>query len=117
LKVWWSLKRFGADAYVRVIDRMSDLAAYMASAIEERADLELLAPVTFNCVCFRARNLDDAGNRSVLKRLVDSGDAFLGPASVKGHIGLRACFMNLRTSQSDIDFILDRTCEIAARTP
>jgi aromatic-L-amino-acid decarboxylase len=117
LKVWWSLKRFGADAYVRVIDRMSDLAAYMASAIEERADLELLAPVTFNCVCFRVRNLDDAGNRTVLKRLVDSGDAFLGPASVRGRIGLRACFMNLRTSHQDIDFILDRTGEIAASVP
>ena len=114
LKAWWSLKCSGADAYVRVIDRMSDLAAYMASAVEERADLELLAPVTFNCVCFRVRRLDHAGNRTVLRQLVDSGEAFLGPASVKGRTGLRACFMKLRTRHQDIDFILDRTGDIAA---
>ena len=113
LKVWWSLKHFGADAYARVIDRMGDLAAHMGRAIEASDELELLAPVTFNCVCFRARHLEEAGNRVVLKTLVDSGDAFLGPASVKGRIGLRACFMNLRTSPADVDFIVDRACEIA----
>lgn len=113
LKVWWSLKHFGADAYARVVDRMSDLAAYMARAIGKRGDFELLAPVTFNCVCFRSKHLDDDGNRAVLKVLVDGGDAFLGPASVKGRVGLRACFMNLRTSLADIDFILDRASQIA----
>jgi len=114
LKVWWSLKLFGADAYARVIDRMSNLAVYMASAIEVSENLELLAPVTFNCVCFRSTRLNDAGNRAILKTLVDSGDAFLGPASVKGRIGLRACFMNLRTSKDDVDFIVNRINPIAA---
>ncbi|MBX9729867.1 MAG: hypothetical protein K2X59_00935 [Sphingomonas sp.] len=114
LKVWWSLKLFGTDAYARIIDRMSDLATYMGTAIEQSGTLELLSPVVFNCVCFKAKSLDVAGNRAVLKRLVDSGDAFLGPASVKGEIGLRACFMNLRTSEADIDLIIDRTGKIAA---
>lgn len=116
LKVWWSLKRFGADTYARVIDRMGDLAAYMARTIEGNEGLELLAPVTFNCVCFRIKRLDDDENRAVLKALVDSGDAFLGPASVKGRIGLRACFMNLRTSYADIDFIIERVGQIETRT-
>lgn len=113
LKVWWSLKHFGADAYARVIDRMGDLAAYLGEAIARSDDLELLAPVTFNCVCFGAKRLDAAGNRALLKTLVDSGDAFLGPAAVKGRIGLRACFMNLRTTPADVDIIVDRAGEIA----
>jgi len=108
LKVWWSLKHFGADAFAITIERMHDLAMHMGSEIERRAAFELLAPVVFNCVCFRLRALDDAGNRRVLKSLVDSGDAFLGPAVVKSRSGLRACFMNLRTERSDVDFILDR---------
>lgn len=108
LKVWWSIKHFGADAYGRTIDRMHDLAAYMGRRIEARRGFELLAPVTFNCVCFRLSGLDDDGNRHALKALVDSGDAFLGPARVKGRVGLRACFMNLRTTETDVDFILDR---------
>jgi aromatic-L-amino-acid decarboxylase len=113
LKVWWSLKHFGADAYAGTIERMHDLALYMGEQIERRVDFELLAPVVFNSVCFRLRRLDDAGNRRVLKALVDGGDAFLGPANVKGRIGLRTCFMNLRTSEVDVDFILDRLQALA----
>ena len=108
LKVWWSIKHHGADAYARAIDRMHDLAAYMGRQVSARASMELLAPVTFNCVCFRMTALDGAGNRRVLDALLDSGTAFLGPASVKGKTGLRACFMNLRTSEPDVDLILDR---------
>jgi aromatic-L-amino-acid/L-tryptophan decarboxylase len=108
LKVWWSLKHFGSDAYASVIDRMHDLALYMGRQIDAHDGLELLAPVVFNCVCFRLTDLDDAGNSRVLKQLIDSGDAFLGPASVKGRTGLRACFMNLRTTEADVDFIVAR---------
>jgi glutamate/tyrosine decarboxylase-like PLP-dependent enzyme len=114
LKVWWSLKHFGADAYGRVIDRMHDLALYMGERIAARRDFELLAPVVFNCVCFRLSGLDDDGNARVLKALVDSGDAFLGPAMVKGRSGLRTCFMNLRTTQADVDFIIERLSALAA---
>jgi glutamate/tyrosine decarboxylase-like PLP-dependent enzyme len=115
LKVWWSLKHFGADAYGRVINRMHDLALTMGRRIDAHPDFELLAPVVFNCVCFRLHSLDDAGNRRVLKQLVDSGDAFLGPASVKGRTGLRACFMNLRTTEADVDFIVERLATLAAQ--
>ena len=73
-----------------------------------RPEFELLAPVVFNCVCIRLRGLDDDANRRALKQLVDSGLAFLGPAYVKGRNGLRACFMNLRTTEADVDLILDR---------
>jgi glutamate/tyrosine decarboxylase-like PLP-dependent enzyme len=113
LKVWWSLKHFGADAFAATIERMHDLALHMGTEIERRPAFELLAPVVFNCVCFRVRGLDDAGNRRVLTSLVDGGDAFLGPALVKGRSGLRACFMNLRTERADVDFILDRLQELA----
>jgi aromatic-L-amino-acid decarboxylase len=115
LKVWWSLKHFGAETYGRVIDRMHDLALTMGRRIDAHPDFELLAPVVFNCVCFRLNRLDDAGNRRVLKQLVDSGDAFLGPASVKGRTGLRACFMNLRTTEADVDFIIERLATLAAQ--
>ena len=69
--------------------------------------LELMAPVNFNAVCVRCRNLDDGQNANVLKRLVSSGIAFLGRAQVKGTFCLRACFMNLRTTRKDVDIILD----------
>jgi glutamate/tyrosine decarboxylase-like PLP-dependent enzyme len=106
LKVWWSVKYFGANAYRQVVERMSDLAHYMQQRICACEGMTMLAPVTFNCVCFRLDGLDDEGNRSALVRLIESGVGFLGPVNVKGKIGLRACFMNLRTSKDDIDLIL-----------
>ncbi len=114
LKVWWSLKHFGTQAYARVIERMADLAAGLGERVRTRPGFELLAPVVFNCVCFRLTGLDDDGNRRALKALVDGGTAFLGPAAVKGRTGLRACFMNLRTTPADLDLILDRLEAIAA---
>jgi aromatic-L-amino-acid/L-tryptophan decarboxylase len=112
LKVWWSLKHFGTETYARVIENMADLAAYMGKEVDERGNFELLAPVVFNCVCFRLRCLGADGNLSALETLVDSGAAFLGPALVKGQTGLRACFMNLRTTREDVDFILDQLSRI-----
>ncbi|MBY0503553.1 MAG: hypothetical protein K2X03_06580 [Bryobacteraceae bacterium] len=107
LKVWWSLKHFGADAYAAVIDHMHHLATYMGEQIAARSRYELLAPVVFNCVCFRRKDLDGEGNLRALQSLLESGTAFLGPALVKGRTGLRACFMNLRTTEADVRLILD----------
>jgi aromatic-L-amino-acid/L-tryptophan decarboxylase len=95
---------------------MADLASYMGDIARRREEFELLPPVVFNCVCFRVKGLDEAGNRAVLKRLVDGGTAFLGPASVKGRLGLRACFMNLRTTQADVDLIMDEIARLGRET-
>jgi aromatic-L-amino-acid decarboxylase len=94
---------------------MHDLATYMSRRITASTEFELLAPVVFNCICFRLRGLDDVGNRRVLQALTDSGAAFLGPAVVRGRTGLRACFMNLRTSEADVDFILEQLAALARR--
>ena len=69
-------------------------------------------PSSSTASAFAWTGLDDAGNRAVLKRLVDGGTAFLGPASVKGRIGLRACFMNLRTTRADVDLIMDELARL-----
>lgn len=114
LKVWWSLRHFGGHVYAEVINRMHDLARLMGNIAERRPELELLAPVVFNCVCFRVRGLNDQENNLVLKRLTDSGAAFLGPANVKGRFGLRACFLNLRTREADVTLIMDEVLHIAA---
>lgn len=117
LKVWWSLRHFGGKAYAEVIEHMADLAATMGEIAEKRPEFELLAPVVFNCACFRLSKLDEQANRAVLKALVDSGLAFLGPASVKGQFGLRACFMNLRTTKADVELIMDEIARLAAEKP
>jgi len=106
-KVWWSLRAYGRKAYANTIDRLFDLASYMGERIRSEPELELMAPVGFNAVCLRCNRLNDSQNEKVLARLVSDGGAFLGRAKVKGLFCLRACFMNLRTTREDVDFIID----------
>ena len=74
-----------------------------------------MAPTAFNCVCFRAAELDDSGNRALLKELVGGGTAFLGPIIIDDRFGFRACFMNLRTTDEDIVRIMDEIERLAQR--
>ena len=113
LKVWWSLRAFGRKAYADTIDEMLDLASYMGERIQAEPELELMAPVVFNAVCVRCRNLNASQNERVLSRLVSGGTAFLGTARVKGLFCLRACFMNLRTTREDVDLIIDEILRLA----
>lgn len=53
LKVWMSLKAHGVDAFVRLIEQNVAQARYLAERIGAAPDLELLAPVPLNVVCFR----------------------------------------------------------------
>jgi aromatic-L-amino-acid decarboxylase len=113
LKVWWALRAFGRRAYAETIEGLLDLARYMAARIETVPELELAAPVTLTAVCFRARELDDAGQARLLRSIVDSGLAHLGPARVEGRFCLRACMTNLRTSQADVDRVVDALASTA----
>jgi aromatic-L-amino-acid decarboxylase len=113
LKVWWSLRAYGRKTYANAIDHLFDLASYMGERIQVVPELELMAPVGFNAVCVRCRNLNDSQNERVLARLVSEGIAFLGRAKVRGLFCLRACFMNLRTTRDDVDLIIDEIVRLA----
>jgi aromatic-L-amino-acid/L-tryptophan decarboxylase len=52
LKTWMTLKVYGTDALGVVISRTCELARYLESRILETAELELMAPVELNIVCF-----------------------------------------------------------------
>jgi len=51
----------------------------------------------------------------VLRRLVESGTAFLGPASVKGRFAMRACFMNLSTQPPDVELIMSEVLRLSRK--
>src|SRR6516225_8101255 len=55
LKVWMSLKVHGATAYGRLIEQNIQQAQYLAGIVERSPDMECLAPVPLNIVCFRFR--------------------------------------------------------------
>ncbi len=107
LKTWFTIQLYGAEKLGRVISNTCALAQYMKRRIEEAPELELLAPVELNIVCFRYRgeNADEL-NRNIVADLQESGIAAPSTTTIDGHLAIRAAIVNHRTKRSDIDALI-----------
>ena len=122
LKLWLSLRYHGLQAFRAAIQRDLDHAQRLAAAIESSPSLELVGPVELSAVCFRhllrrdaSEELRNRFNLALLKRIVARGKVYLSNAELKGKFCLRACIVNHRTKESDIDAILSEVSELAPR--
>lgn len=107
LKLWLSLRYHGAAAFRSAIRSDLQHACDLARMVRGAAELELMAPVELSTVCFRYRaDVADADldrlNSAILKRLITRGRVYLSNASISGRFALRACFVNHRTTDSDV---------------
>src|SRR5580658_3444794 len=74
LKTWFTLKVYGTDALGAAISNTCRLARYLESRIVETPELELLAPVELNVVCFGYRTADaQRVNPRIVIELQESG--------------------------------------------
>jgi glutamate/tyrosine decarboxylase-like PLP-dependent enzyme len=109
LKVWMSLKAHGVDAFARVIDQNVRQARHLRALIEAHDELELLAPVALNVVCFRytAPGLDeralDGLNRELLLRIQESGFSVPSSTMLGETFALRVAITNHRSRFDDFD--------------
>jgi glutamate/tyrosine decarboxylase-like PLP-dependent enzyme len=113
LKLWLSLRYHGVSAFRQSIAKDLAQARRLANAIEREPELELLAPVELSAVCFRHRGIGgqseeelDRFNLALLKRLAARGRVYLSNASLRGRFSLRACIVNHRTKDADIDSVI-----------
>jgi aromatic-L-amino-acid/L-tryptophan decarboxylase len=110
LKLWLSLSYHGRRAFREAIARDLQHAQLLATEISETPELELLAPVRLNAVCFRHRVKD---NQAILRQVNSRGRVYLSNATIKGHFALRACFVNHRTRAEDIGTIVSECLDAA----
>jgi aromatic-L-amino-acid/L-tryptophan decarboxylase len=110
LKAWFTLKVYGADALGAVISRSCELARYLQSRIEETPELELLAPVDLNIVCFRYRAGDDAHrvNARIVTDLHEAGDVAPSTTIIDGRLAIRAAIVNHRTGRAEMDMLIEK---------
>ena len=64
-------------------------------------NFDVVAPVPFSTVCFRARGSDEA-NARLLERINDSGKAFLSHTELHGDYTLRFAVGNVRTREDNL---------------
>src|ERR1700730_3126239 len=108
LKTWFTLKVHGTDAIGAVISRTCALARYLESRIVATPELELLAPVALNIVCFRYRAEDaDRLNARIVVDLQEAGIVAPSTTKIGNRLAIRAAIVNHRTDTRDIDALVD----------
>ncbi|WP_269532983.1 pyridoxal-dependent decarboxylase [Chitinimonas sp. BJYL2] len=110
LKVWMTLKTYGTDKLGEVVAHCCVLAAELARRVDAEPELERLAPVALNIVCFRLRapaDQIDALQADIVADVQESGVAVPSTTVVQGQMAIRVAFVNHRTRASDIDLLLD----------
>lgn len=110
LKTWFTIKVYGAEKLGETIANTCALAQYMKQRIEALPQLEILAPVSLNIVCFRYRCADtDSVNAAIVVALQESGIAAPSVTTVNGQLAIRAAIVNHRTARENIDALLRET--------
>ena len=110
LKTWLTLKVYGTAAIGASISRTCKLARYLERRIAATPELELMAPVELNIVCFRYRAEDaDRLNRQIAIHLQESGVVAPSTTLLEGRVAIRAAIVNHRTGPADVDALLQET--------
>lgn len=113
LKTWFTLSVYGNEKLGQVIAHTCELAQLLKREIEQAFDLELLAPVALNIVCFRYR-CEEANrvNTEIVIALQESGVAAPSSTTLNGQVAIRAAIVNHRTTKEDILILVQKVQEI-----
>jgi aromatic-L-amino-acid/L-tryptophan decarboxylase len=106
LKVWMTIKAFGAARLGEVAERSCQLARRLAAAIDVEPLLDRMAPVRLNIVCFRYLPGDDELQTAIAADLHEAGDVVLSTTTLAGQTVLRAAFVNHRSDERDADAVI-----------
>jgi glutamate/tyrosine decarboxylase-like PLP-dependent enzyme len=121
LKVWMSFKVHGVSVYGRLIEQNIQQARYLAGIVEQSPDMECLAPVSLNIVCFRFRPVGydegaiDALNDEILCQLQESGTAVASGTRIRGRFAIRVAITNHRSRRADLDLLVNAVRQLGDR--
>jgi len=126
LKVWLALQQAGRDGYVQTISEDIRLAGELYRRIAQTPELEALTQgLSITTFRFAPRDLAPGGeeveiyldqlNNELLTRLQNSGEAYLSNAVVRSKFALRACIVNFRTTEADIEALPPLAVRIGKR--
>ena len=111
LKLWFIMRYFGRDGMAERIREHCRLAELFAKWVDESSDFELLAPVPFALVCFRANPPGHPDpntlNETIMNAINAEGEAFLSHTKLDGKYTLRLSVGSIRTEERHIEKVWD----------
>jgi glutamate/tyrosine decarboxylase-like PLP-dependent enzyme len=120
LAVWATLRAYGREGYRRMVEHHLALARRVADRVDAAPDLERLADVPLNIVCFRFRPFGfpaeelDALNDRLGAAVIADGRVYVGTTRFEGRTAFRPAFVNWRTREEDVDLLVDVVRELGA---
>lgn len=121
LKTWFTLRVYGTDHLGRVMAETCRLAQLLKERIALIPELELMAPVALNIVCFRYQDasLDEAAldqlNADIVADIHESGIAVPSVTTVNQRLVIRVAFVNHRTCETDVETLLSAVLNFGAQ--
>ena len=121
LKLWAMIEQLGVEGYRALITRDVTLAKYLQAKIADRSDFALVAagPLSITCFRYAPENLQEAEvdrlNRRIAETVQAEGQAFLTTTELNGRTVLRACIVNFRTTETDLDCLLNVIADAGQR--
>ncbi len=111
LKLWFVMRYFGKEGLIERLREHCRLARLFANWVDDSADFEMLAPVPFALVCFRAcpRGVDDldALNEAIMNSINASGEAYLSHTKLNGQFTLRLSVGSIRVEERHLRKVWD----------
>ena len=101
LKLWMVIRAYGREGLAELVRGHMELAQRLAAAVEAEPAWELMAPVAFSTVCFRAHpdGVDDESeldriNAELVERVNAAGAAFVSHTKVHERFAIRVAIGN-----------------------
>jgi aromatic-L-amino-acid/L-tryptophan decarboxylase len=120
LKLWLVMQQVGLTGYQELIARDIHLARSLQAKIQTRPDFELVAAGSLSVTCFRytvpntETDLNNL-NKKLAELVQREGGAFLTTTELDGRIVLRACIVNFRTTEADLEILLNLLADAGQR--
>jgi glutamate/tyrosine decarboxylase-like PLP-dependent enzyme len=118
--VWATLRAYGRDGHRAMVERHVALARRLADHVDAEPELERLADVPLNVVCFRYRpagvaeeELDEL-NRRLGQAVLDDGRVYFGTTVYAGKVAFRPAIVNWRTGPDDVDLVVPTVLELGS---
>ena len=121
LKLWMSLKTFGAKAFGAALEWGFHLAEVAEESVRALPEWEVVTPAQMGVVTFRYAPFGYGEdrcallNRRLVADLVQDGFAMVTSTELRGRTVLRMCPINPRTSEDDIRKTIALLAQLAAR--
>jgi glutamate/tyrosine decarboxylase-like PLP-dependent enzyme len=108
LKLWLSIKAFGAAKFREAINHGFDLAEFAENILRQSGRWRIVSSAAFGIVTFRyvaegcSENEINEIHRRMVEMMAEDGFAFANSTTLRGQTVMRLCTINPRATQDDV---------------